>query len=252
MVPECGIVYDNFDVNGGWNLPNIQESVSSSQEYHGFWNADDDGGNGTILSRRFMLSDSANVQLYFTWIWGCSADEANSFFQGEPMGDRGIVSVQKVIDSTTNEFEYITSTITDPYTVLWPSYGYDDPLLIDPEEEFCDSSSYNPLQWREVGANIDGYLEFHAQENEEYVINFYGQMTTGGTDEFWGVTNVALVGHGCQRAIDSRITTTPTKNTPNPWQDDLVYDLIDRNGWSLPNLVLWNDANNGNRYHGMF
>ena len=74
-------------------------------------------------------------------------------------------------------------------------------------------------------------------------------MTGEGTDEFWGITNLAVTGHDCPRHMFSRLTAASNATFSNPWVDDLVDDEM--NGWSLPNLVLWTEANNGNKYHGM-
>ena len=196
----------------------------------------------TQLERQIIVNNSSWVTVYFTWVWGCSAG----------ISDDGNVSIRKVINSThVGNVEVFTTANIVYQDPLWPLYGYNDPLLIDAQYGLCNSTRCDPSNWREEGKIMDAYITFFAQINQKYVVEFTGTVTTGFPDAFWGITNFAVTGHQCQREFDSRITATPTPTTPNPWIDDLVYDSIDGNGWSLPNLVLWNGANNGSKYHGM-
>eukprot|EP01084_Bolivina_argentea_P186161 320929_1 len=239
---SCGITYDDFNTIDGWTKSDFETSyLSGSQKYHGFWDGSPTNGF-TKLTREYKTTTTTEITIYFTFIWGCTADYVGTINNNIAMSDYGIVDID-IVNGYNGNIKNVTHLLAINTTLGYsnfPTYGYTDPLLWN--IPFCDSSLLT--DWREHGKIMDGFITFSINANQIFEVDFAVTMTDEKPDEFWGVTNIAIVGHACSKSLHSQITIN------NIWIDDLVYDNI--NGWSLPNLVLWNDANNGNKYHGWF
>eukprot|EP01083_Nonionella_stella_P085971 238567_1 len=230
-IPSCGITYDDYLVDE-WSRSATQASVSSpSQIYRGFWS----GKDVTRLNKLYTTTTSSQMTFYFTFVWGCEPNAVTDSYADE-------ASIKYSIWKANGDvMQYRVSLSLGETPFL--TYGYNDPLLwTDPYCSERFSSDTDIETWREYGAILDGFVTFDVDATETFEIRFTGLLTSD-VDEFWGVTNIAWMDHSCDASV-SIVTANSI------WNDDLFYD--DTYGWSLPHLVLWDQANNGNKYHGWF